>query len=452
MACTGWALSLATQVTVNPTDSRIPGFYRLTVAERQERIASCVSTPLDELKQLLNAGGLTPDLANSTVENVVGTYALPFGLALNFRVNNVDRIIPMVVEEPSVIAAASNAARLARRSGGFTARMIDTWMTGQVEIRGINDTPKSIELLDQAKAQLLELANTHALGLVSRGGGAREIEARDLGCGTLVVHVYVDCKDAMGANLVNSMVEAIGPEVARIARGRLGLRILTNLCDRRRVWAECRIAVSDLAESKGLPVDHSDQIALGRQIALGIEEASQFAVLDPYRAVTHNKGIMNGIDSVVIATGNDFRAVEAGAHAWAARNGKYGPLARWHMEDDFLLGQLEMPIALGIVGGTLRVHPTAQWAISLLGVTCASELGAIAACVGLATNLSALRALTTEGIQRGHMALQARSVAASAGASPNEVDKVAYLLVERGHINETAAKLILNHMHREGRQ
>jgi hydroxymethylglutaryl-CoA reductase len=434
---------------VNPTDSRIPGFYRLTLSERQELIASRAQTSAEHLKQLLNAGGLTPEVADKTVENVIGTYALPFGLGLNFRVNDVDRIVPMVVEEPSVIAAASNAARLARMSGGFFATMLGTQMTGQIEIREVENASESIRLLNLARAQLLELANAAAPGLVSRGGGAQDLDVRDLSHGILVVHIHVDCKDAMGANLINGIAEAIGPEIARIAQGRLGLRILTNLCDRRRVQAECRIAVSHLADSKESSSANLDSIAEGRNIAIAIEAASRFASIDPYRAVTHNKGIMNGVDSVVLATGNDFRAVEAAAHAWAAISGQYRPLARWQVKDDYLTGRLEMPLALGTVGGTLRVHPTAQWALALLDVKSASELCEIAACVGLASNLSAIRALATEGIQRGHMSLHARSVAVTAGARPEEVEPLARRLVEGGRINETTALSLLAVM-REG--
>jgi hydroxymethylglutaryl-CoA reductase len=411
--------------------------------ERQDLIASRIQAPADQLKQLLGSGGLTQELANSTVENVIGTYALPFGLGLNFRINSVDRIVPMVVEEPSVIAAASNAARLARMSGGFSATMVATQMTGQIEIRDIENAPESIRLLNHSRVQLLDLANAAVPGLVSRGGGAREFEVRDLGHGLLVVHVYVDCQDAMGANLINGIVEAIGPEIARISQGRLGLRILTNLCDRRRVRAECRIAVSHLADKAESSSFVSESLAAGRKVASAIAEASHFARIDPYRAVTHNKGIMNGVDSVVLATGNDFRAVEAAAHAWASMEGQYRPLAQWHVKDDFLMGQLEMPLALGIVGGTLRVHPTAQWALALLDVKSASELCEIVACVGLASNLSAIRALATEGIQHGHMSLHARSVAVTSGAGPEEVESLARLLVEGGRINEAAARLIL---------
>jgi hydroxymethylglutaryl-CoA reductase len=285
---------------------------------------------------------------------------------------------------------------------------------------------------------------------VARGGGPREIEIRDLGQGAIVLHVLVDCLDAMGANLVNSIAEAIGPRAAEIAGAELGLRILSNLCDRRRVRARCRVHVAELASKRasevgltsertgvdGTPAEGLD----GHQIVDAIVAASRFAELDPYRAATHNKGIMNGVDAVVIATGNDFRAVEAGAHAYAARSGRYMPLAVWRRDGEDLVGELEMPLALGIVGGTLRVHPAAQLALSLLGVKSALELSYIAASVGLASNLAALRALATEGIQRGHMALHARSVALAAGAVGEEVERVAEVISARGLITQEAAE------------
>ena len=234
---------------MNPIDSRIPGFYRLSLSERRAIVARCVQSPPEHLSQLLDSGGLNSDTADKIVENAIGTYSLPFGLALNFRVNDVDRLVPMVVEEPSVIAAASNAARLARRSGGFSAQMLDTWMTGQVEVREIESAARSIEAIVQYKSMLLESANAAVPGLVARGAGVKDLDVRDLGGGTLVVHFYVDCQDAMGANLVNGIAESIGPDIARISGGRLGLRILTNLCDRRRAAASCRIALCDLANS-----------------------------------------------------------------------------------------------------------------------------------------------------------------------------------------------------------
>ncbi len=439
---------LTAERAVSDQDSRIPGFYRLPLSERQSIIAERLGISENELRQLLESGGMTAEVANNTVENVVGTYALPLGLALNFSVNGVDRIVPMVVEEPSVIAAASNAARLVRQSGGFTARMLGDLMTAQIELRGVEDTESSIDALLQSKARLIEAGNAAVPNLVRRGGGVKDMEVRDLGKATLVVHLQIDCRDAMGANLINTVAEAIGAEVANIGRARLGLRILTNLCDARRVWARGRVAIADLA---GAPLTERDSSALskGLSVAIAVEEASAFAALDPYRAATHNKGIMNGIDSVVIATGNDFRAAEAGAHAWAARTGRYSSLAEWHVEDGYLVGTLEMPLALGIVGGTIRVHPMAQWALKLLGVNSASELSEVAACVGLASNLSALRALATEGIQRGHMSLQARSVALAAGAEPNEVALLAQKLVQTGPISEATARTLLSQLRSE---
>jgi len=396
-----------------------------------------------QLKPLLDSGGMTSEIANNTVENVIGTYALPLGVALNFRINAIDRIVPMVVEEPSVIAAASNAARLARRSGGFTARMVGTWMTGQVELRGVTSPVESIAALEQAKATLIDIGNAAVPNLIRRGGGIKAISARDLGQGILVVHIQLECLDAMGANLVNTVAEALGGEMAQIAKARLGLRILTNLCDQRRVHATCSIATIDLANSKLSDATDDEQLASGLAVAVAIEEAAYFAAVDPYRAATHNKGIMNGIDSVVVATGNDFRAAEAGAHAWAARNGHYSPLAQWHVDGGRLVGELELPLALGTVGGTIRVHPLAQMVIELLDVSSASELAQIAACVGLASNFSALKALATEGIQRGHMSLHARSVAVAAGADTSEVDAVAREMSARGVITESSALALL---------
>jgi hydroxymethylglutaryl-CoA reductase len=412
-------------------------------------LAHHIRAPLADLKRMLESGGLTPEAADNTIENAVGTYALPFGLALNFHINGVDRLVPMVVEEPSVIAATSNAARLVRMSGGFHSHMIGTWMTGQVELRAVGDAARSIDAIVHSKSKLLDMANAAAPGLVKRGGGAKDLHVRDLGEGLLVVHIYVDCQNAMGANLVNGIAESIGPELASIAQGRLGLRILTNLCDHRRVTASCRVAVSNLAGTKSSSDSTSVTDSTGWATASAIQEASRFAMLDPYRAATHNKGIMNGIDSVVLATGNDVRAVEAGAHAWAAHTGKYGPLAGWTLQNDALVGNLELPLALGIVGGTIPVHPTARWAIALLGVESASQLSEIAACVGLASNFSALRALATEGIQRGHMSLHARSVALSAGAAAHEVEIVARSLAISGNVSETTARSLLAELRRE---
>jgi len=438
--------------------SRIPGFYKLPLRERREVVCERAGVPLEELVRAVDGGGLDALMADKVVENVIGTYGLPFGIALNVRINGRDRLVPMVVEEPSVIAAASNAARRVRASGGFTAEVIEGLMIGQVQLTEVRSPALAIERLERESAHLLELAARAVPGLVKRGGGPRSIEIRDLGRGCIVLHVLVDCRDAMGANLVNTIAEAIGPVAAELAGARLGLRILSNLCDRRRVRVTCRVHAQELAlgrasgaeSSRSGPIsDPPPSLSPPSMAALRdidpievvdrIVEASRFAEIDPYRAATHNKGIMNGVDAVVIATGNDFRAVEAGAHAYAARTGRYLPLAVWRRDGDDLVGELEMPLALGTVGGTLRVHPAAQLALAILGTTSADDLAMTAASVGLASNLAALRALATEGIQRGHMSLHARSVAVAAGAQGDEVEIVAATLSERGEITREAA-------------
>ena len=425
--------------------SRIPGFYKLGLAERRAVVSSRAGVDLAELEHALEAGGLDTATADKVVENVLGIYGLPFGVALNVRVNNTDRLVPMVVEEPSVIAAASNAARMIRQSGGFRAEVVESLMIGQVQITDVEHPAEAVARLEAAATRLLALATKAVPNLVARGGGPRAIDVRDLGQRCIVLHVLVDCKDAMGANLVNTIAEAIGPITAEIAGGKLGLRILSNLCDRRRVHATCRVHARELVSSPrssksegGVDSERPSDLD-GLEVVDAIVSASRFAELDPYRAATHNKGIMNGIDAVVLATGNDFRAVEAGAHAYAARSGHYAPLAVWRRDGEDLVGELELPLSLGIVGGTLRVHPTARLALKILGVTSADELAMVAASVGLASNLSALRALATEGIQRGHMSLHARSVAVAAGAQGTEVEAVAGRLSEDGSITLEAA-------------
>lgn len=429
--------------------SRIPGFYKLSLAERREVIAERAAVDHAELALALEHGGLDSATADKVVENVLGIYGLPFGVALNVRVNGVDRLVPMVVEEPSVIAAASNAARMVRHSGGFRAEVVESLMIGQVQITDVEHPVEAVERLEASAARLLELATKAVPNLIARGGGPRHIEVRDLGHRCIVLHVLVDCRDAMGANLVNTIAEAIGPLTAEIARGKLGLRILSNLCDRRRVHATCRVHARDLvsapraaagaAAAGSWPPPSREGEIDGIEVVDAIVSASRFAELDPYRAATHNKGIMNGIDAVVLATGNDFRAVEAGAHAYAARSGRYEPLAVWRRDGEDLVGELGLPLALGIVGGTLRVHPTARLALKILGIRTADELAMVAASVGLASNLSALRALATEGIQRGHMSLHARSVASAAGAQGDEVELVAARIASNGQITVEAA-------------
>ncbi len=414
--------------------SRIPGFYKLDIAGRLDEISSRAGIDTAEILAAVGRGGLDADTADKLVENVLGTYSLPFGLALNFLINGRDRLVPMVVEEPSVIAAASNAAKMVRAAGGFSAEMVESLMTTQVEAYDVGDPARAVARLEAHAAELLALGARAVPNLVERGGGPRSIDVRDIGQSRLVVHVHVDCCDAMGANLVNSIAEAIGPRVAELTGGKLGLRILTNLCDRRRVRATCRVHAKDLSLTPSSGSEPPKATPSGPEIVDLIVEASRFAELDPYRAATHNKGIMNGVDSVAIACGQDWRAIEAGAHAFASASGQYRPLATWRRDGADLVGTLEMPLALGIVGGTLRVHPAARLSLRLLEVTTAGELQEIAACAGLASNLAALRALATEGIQRGHMSLHARAVAAAAGASGDEVERVAAAIAELGSV------------------
>jgi hydroxymethylglutaryl-CoA reductase len=349
----------------------------------------------------------------------------------------------MVVEEPSVIAAASNAARMVRAEGGFFAEQLGCLMTAQVQLHEVADAGKAAERIHRESDALLALCRASVPNLVARGGGPRSLEVRDLGDGYMVVHIYVDCLDAMGANLVNGVAEAVGQRLALLAEGELGLRILSNLCDGRCVRVRCRARAEDLATrpGHGMAAGYSGDEVIDR-----IVRASIFAERDPYRAATHNKGVMNGIDSVVLATGNDFRAVEAGAHAYASRSGTYKPLSIWRRDGQCLVGEIELPLALGIVGGTLRLQRAARLALELARITSAADLCALAASVGLASNLAALRALATEGIQRGHMSLHARSVAAAAGARGDEVELCAKRLSDRPAINLEAAVSILGEL------
>jgi hydroxymethylglutaryl-CoA reductase len=414
--------------------SRIPKFYELSISERRRLLGLHVELSAADLSAL-EAGGLDPATADRVVENVVGIYALPLGLGLNFRVNGRDVLVPMVVEEPSVIAAASNAARMVREGGGFVADADPPVMTAQIELLGVADVGAARARIEAAAAELMGMAGATLPRLVARGGGPRALEVRTGDHpARIIVHVHIDCRDAMGANMVNTIAEALAERLASLAGGRSGLRILTNLADRRLVRVRARIPV------KALATDGQD----GAAVRDGIVAASRFAEDDPYRAATHNKGIMNGVDAVVIATGNDWRGVEAGAHAYAAVSGRYRPLAVWRaengsenrmgqgcqpgseeglaegleesleesLEDGFLVGCLEMPMPVGTVGGTLKSHAGARLAQRILGTAGASSggLAMIIGSAGLASNLAALRALATDGIQRGHMALHRRSV------------------------------------------
>jgi hydroxymethylglutaryl-CoA reductase len=421
-----------------PRGSRLPGFYNLSLAERQATLAAMGLINADELAALQGDAGLSIEQAQHMIENVVGLYALPMGIALNFLVNGREVLIPMVVEEPSVVAGASYMAKLAREGGGFITSTTEPEMIGQIQILDLADPHTARFALLEAKEALLASAVDIDPILKKFGGGPRDLEVyliEDSPIGSfLSVHLIYDVRDAMGANAVNTACEQLSIEMAHITGGRIHLRILSNLADRRLARARCSIPVESLAFKE----------FSGEEVRDGIIEAWAFAVADPYRAATHNKGIMNGIDAVVLATGNDWRAIEAGAHAFAARNGRYTSLSAWGSDGNgALVGTLELPMAVGIVGGATKVHPGARAALALMQVSTAKELAEIMVAVGLAQNLAALRALATEGIQRGHMGLHARQVAIAAGAEGAQIHQVAQRLVAEGTIRVDRAREIL---------
>jgi hydroxymethylglutaryl-CoA reductase len=397
--------------------SRLSGFYQQSPERRRARLVEARWLAPEEADACEGLGGFDEACADSMVENVIGLHGLPLGVALNFVVNGRDRLVPMAVEEPSIIAAASHAARLCSEGGGFTVEADPPITTAQVQLLEVPELQRAKEQLLAHADEVLAEANARMPGMCARGGGARELEVRVLDSTTLVVHLHVDTRDAMGANLVNSLAEELAPQLARISEGRAGLKILTNLADRRKVKVRARVPSRALS---------SERFPNGGAVRDAIIEAQRFAELDVYRAVTHNKGVMNGVDAVLVACGNDWRAVEAGAHAYAARKGEYRPLTSWWQGlDGELCGSLELPLATSTVGGAARTHPGVRRALKLAGASGALDLAGLAAAAGLATNLSALRALSTEGIQKGHMALHARRVAAEAGASGELVGIIA---------------------------
>jgi hydroxymethylglutaryl-CoA reductase len=420
-------------------NSRLQGFYQLNPFERLQMVKSFDGLEDEDLRSLHGGSGiLSIERADKMIENVVGTYNLPLGIATNFRINGRDYLIPMVVEEPSIVAGASYAARMARAGGGFETSSTDPLMIGQVQIVNVTAPNSARHDILAHKDELLAIANAQSRSLIALGGGARDIEvnyhAESPMGPMMVVHLVIDCRDAMGANAINSMCEAVAPRLEQITGGRVYLRILSNLSDRRLSRARCVIPPRAL-DRDGLQ---------GEEVIEGILWAYAFAAVDPYRATTHNKGILNGIDPVIVATGNDWRAIEAGAHAYAARNGQYSSLSVWERDDHGnLVGTLEMPMAVGIVGGATKVHPAAQTALKLLHVKSANELAQICVAAGLANNLAAMRALATEGIQRGHMGLHARQIAMSAGAHGEQIDEIARRMVEERNIKPARAEELL---------
>lgn len=422
-------------------DSRLPNFRALTPAQRLAAIADAAGLTPEERQQLAEPGALGLDRADGMIENVIGAFELPLGVAGNFQVNGRDVLVPMAVEEPSVVAAASFMAKLARENGGFETSSTRPLMRAQVQVLGLTDPHGARVALLRERERIVKLANSRDEVLIGLGGGCQDIEAHvfaDTPRGPmLVLHLIVDVRDAMGANTVNTMAEAVAPLVEEITGGTVRLRILSNLADLRLSRARVRLTPQTL--------DTKDRS--GAEIIEGVLDAYVFAATDPYRAATHNKGIMNGIDPVIVATGNDWRAVEAGAHAYACRDGRYTSLTHWEKDaSGALVGTLEMPMPVGLVGGATKTHPLARLALKIMAVRSAQELGEIAVAVGLAQNLGALRALATEGIQRGHMALHARNIALTVGAVGAEVDQLARRMAEEKDVRADRALALLEEL------
>ena len=415
--------------------SRFEGFYKLSMAERLRIVKEFGGLTDEEALALTGFGGLDPSVPDKMIENAVGSFQLPLGIAVNFLINGKDYLIPMAIEEPSVVAAASNAAKMARDEGGFFTSSTPPIMIGQVQLTGIKDPSRVMHIILEKRQEVLELANRQDPILVKLGGGAKDLEVRvvnTLRGPNVIVHLLVDVRDAMGANAVNTMAEAVAPLLESISGGRVYLRILSNLASHR------------LARARAV---WTKEAIGGEGVVEGVVEAYVFAEADPYRCATHNKGIMNGIDAVVLATGNDTRAIEAGAHSYAARAGGYKPLTTFEKtpEGD-LVGTIELPMAVGLIGGATKVHPTARACIKLLGVKNAQELGEIIAAVGLAQNLAALRALATVGIQKGHMTLHAKNIVTSVGCPPELVEEVCRIIVAEKKIRMDRAQEVIEEL------
>ena len=415
--------------------SVISGFYKLPLKERLSLIKDFAGLSDEEIRLLENTGSLSLDLVDHMVENVIGVFPEPLGVGVNFQINGKDYLIPMATEEPSVIAAASYAAKMVRDGGGFHTSSTAPIMIGQIQLVKIKDANEAKKQILDAKTQILKKANDQDPVLNSFGGGAKDMDAKiiDTTMGQMViVELYVDCKDAMGANAVNTMAEAVAPLIEELTGGHVYLRIISNLATKRLAKAWCTVPKEALG---------------GEAVVEGIAYASAFAAADPYRAATHNKGAMNGIIAVVLATGNDHRAIEAGAHAYAALNGSYTSISKWTKNrNGDLDGVIELPMAVGLIGGAVKTHPIARIAMKILNVKSANEFGEVLAAVGLAQNLGALRALSSEGIQRGHMSLHARNIAVTAGAKDDLVDKVAEQMVKEHKVRVDRAKEILEEL------
>jgi len=419
--------------------SRIEGFYKMPMEERLRIVRDFGQLTDDEALALSGLGGIDPSVPDRMIENAIGSFPLPLGVAVNFRINDKEYLVPMAIEEPSVIAAASNAAKMALPGGGFTATSTPPIMIGQVQLTRLKDPQSSKKQILDRKKEILQYANEQDPMLVSVGGGARDIEVRVIDTLTgphVVVHLMVDVRDAMGANAVNTMAEAIATKLEDMTGGRVYLRILSNL------------AIHRLARARAT---WKKDVIGGEDVVDGVIEAYSFAEADPFRCATHNKGVMNGIDAVILATGNDTRAIEAGAHAYAALRGQYKPLTTFEKTTDGdLAGTIELPMAVGLIGGATKTHPTARACIKLLGVKSGSELGEVAAAVGLAQNFAALRALATVGIQKGHMSLHARNIVASVGCPPELAEEAVRILISEKKIRmDRAAEVVEDLKNRE---
>ncbi|MFH1328985.1 MAG: hydroxymethylglutaryl-CoA reductase, degradative [Candidatus Bathyarchaeota archaeon] len=415
--------------------SKIPRFYKLSTNERLEVIKKLAGLSDEEVKLIQSTGALKIEVAERMVENLIGVMPVPLGVAANFMINGKDYLIPMAIEEPSVVAAASHAAKLARAKGGFTTSSTSPIMIGQIQVVEIKDPNRARVAILERKEEILEKANEQDPILLSLGGGAKDIDVKVIQTlkGPMVIaELLVDCRDAMGANAVNTMAEAVAPLIEKIAQGRVLLRIISNLATKR--LARARVIISK-------------EVLGGKEEIEDIIAAYAFAAADPYRCSTHNKGIMNGVTALMLATGNDTRAVGAGAHAYAARSGHYSSLTVWekNREGD-LVGSIELPVAVGLMGGATRSNPIAQSAVKILGVKTAKELGEVTAAVGLAQNFAALRALATEGIQRGHMSLHAKNIAIAAGAKGAMIEKVAEKMVAERRIRMDRAKQLVEEL------
>lgn len=419
--------------------SKISGFYKLSPEERLKIVQELAGLSKEEAELLRKTGALELKQANRMIENVIGTTELPLGIATNFLINNRDYLIPMAIEEPSVVAAASNAAKMARPGGGFRTESTPPIMVGQIQLVDVKNPVEAREKILKAKKRILSKANEQDPILVKLGGGAKDIEVRVLTTylGPMtIIHLLIDVRDAMGANVVNTMCEAVAPLIEELTGGRVFLRIVSNL------------AAYRLARAKAV---FTKEALGGEEVVEGILQAYAFAAADSYRCATHNKGVMNGVIAVALATANDTRALEAGAHAYAAKSGAYKPLTHWErtVEGD-LSGWIELPVAVGTIGGATAVHPVAKVCRKILGVQSACELGEVMAAVGLAQNLAAMRALVSEGIQRGHLKLHARNIAVTAGATGELIDIVARRMIEEGKVSYDGAIAILKKLEKKG--